>query len=205
MFLSPIESTTKAEGPGPARVAAACPARLPLQESPLLVSRRRRRTASSRRRTLKSGACRGTRRGVCGADAKCATYCQNPSGNTLFYERKVGEMRPRGKADAVPPVGSAAGASGDTWRPRRRYWSRRLRGPGSLGRRAAAHKGSSSLQVLFVSGRLSEFGGDNHDCARRPWGSGVWDLGVPVRPAKCFHGPLMARRTTNARGALEAR
>ena len=26
-----------------------------------------------------------------------------PAGNTLFYDRKVSEMRPRGKADAVPP------------------------------------------------------------------------------------------------------
>ena len=40
---------------------------------------------------------------LCGADAKCTGYCQNPSGNTLFYDRKVGDMRPRGKADAVPP------------------------------------------------------------------------------------------------------
>ncbi len=39
----------------------------------------------------------------CGADVKCTAYCQNPAGNTLFYDRKVGEMRPRGKADAVPP------------------------------------------------------------------------------------------------------
>ena len=39
----------------------------------------------------------------CAQDVTCTGYCQNPSGNTLFYDRKVSEMRPRGKADAVPP------------------------------------------------------------------------------------------------------
>ena len=104
MFLSPIEATTKAEGPGPALCHAA-PGAPPStgvafsrvsQKAPHYVF-------SAQYASKKWRVSRDAAEAFCAQDVTCTGYCQNPSGNTLFYDRKVGEMRPRGKADAVPP------------------------------------------------------------------------------------------------------
>ena len=104
VFLSPIESTTKAEGPGPALCRAAPGAPPSTGVAFTRVSQRAPHYVfSAQYSTKKWRVSRDAAEAFCAQDVTCTGYCQNPSGNTLFYERKVSEMRPRGKADAVPP------------------------------------------------------------------------------------------------------
>lgn len=104
VFLSPIEAITKTEGPGPARCQAA-PAAPPTdavafarvsQKAPHYVF-------AAQYKTRKWRISRDAAEAFCAAEKTCTAYCQNPAGNTLFYDKKVGEMRPRGKPDVVPP------------------------------------------------------------------------------------------------------
>ena len=80
-------------------------------------------------------------------------YCQNPSGNTLFYDRKVGEMRPRGKADAGSSrldlrEGEAVFSNGSAGGGRAVGASAAQEGAGEAGGGA---QGGLWFMVLFVS------------------------------------------------------
>ena len=104
VFLSPIEATTKAEGPGPATCHAAPGAPPSTGVAFSRVSQKAPHYVFSAQYSAKKWrVSRDAAEAFCAQDVTCTGYCQNPAGNTLFYDRKVSEMRPRGKADAVPP------------------------------------------------------------------------------------------------------
>ena len=104
VFLSPIEATTKAEGPGPAACHAAPGAPAATGVAYSRVSQKvPHYVFSAQYSSKKWRVSRDAAEAFCAQDVTCTAYCQNPAGNTLFYDRKVGDLRPRGKADAVPP------------------------------------------------------------------------------------------------------
>jgi hypothetical protein len=143
VFLSPIESTTKAEGPGPALCRAAPSVAAQTGVAFTRVSQKAPHYVfSAPYASKKWRVSRDAAEAFCGADAKCTAYCQNPAGNTLFYDRKVGDMRPRGKADAVPPGWICARAKRyDGAPPVAAALLEPPRARKASAKRAAAHKG----------------------------------------------------------------
>ena len=86
VFLSPVEATTKAEGPGPALCHAAPGAPPSTGVAFTRVSQKAPHYVFSAQYSSKKWrVSRDAAEAFCGADAKCTAYCQNPSGNCLLY------------------------------------------------------------------------------------------------------------------------
>lgn len=102
--MSGLESTRKADGPGPSACYAVPEA--PSSTSVAFSRKPGREPHHVFAAAVSSKAWKISKNAAerfCAAGAACTGYCWNPTGNTLFYaSSKLRDMRPRGKADALP-------------------------------------------------------------------------------------------------------